>query len=163
MSLIFLKSICIMLSLLPYVLYLCLTDLPQKAPVCVSNKEYLGRIKMPNHRCVKNSSVILASFSISNLSKHKNQNRSVTDVWLCNFYLCLFRLLQVGVLSNKYNGFHLMLNINKANRPASCNASKITVFPSTRLSSFMYPRSGRRSYRLKFQIHSKYMNYLNPG
>lgn len=101
MSLIFLKSICIMLSLLAYVLYLCLTDLPQKAPVCVSNKEYLGGIKMLNHQCVKNSSVILASFCISDLSKHKNQNRSVTGVWLCSFYLCLSKLLQVGVLSNK--------------------------------------------------------------
>lgn len=152
-----------MLSLLAYVLYLGLTDLPQKAPVCVSNKEYLGGIKMLNHRCVKNSSVILASFCISDLSKHKNHNRSITGVWLCSFYPCLSRLLQVGVLSNKYNGYHLMLNINKASRPASCNTSKIAVFPSTRLSSSMYPRSGRRSYRLKFQIHSKCMNYLNPG
>lgn len=167
MSLIFLKSICIMLFLLAYVCYLCLTDLRQKAPVCVSNKEYLGGIKMLNHSVIFHntcvSSVILASFCKSDLSKHKNQNHSVTGVWLCSFYLCLSRLLQVGALSNKYNGYHLMLNINKANRPASCNASKNAVFPSTRLSSSMHPRSGRRSYRLKLQIHSKCMNYLNPG
>lgn len=49
-----------MLSLLTDVLYLCLTDLPQKAPVCVSNKEFLAGIEVLNHTREK----LLCYFSI---------------------------------------------------------------------------------------------------